>query len=385
MGALVRLLLTFLVAFVALVRPVHAQHDWVVGGSVGTRGDLPPAPHGYSETTLGDVRWTYPEGDEATRDALHAVIEEAWPRLERDLGQDVDDTIVVRLARNPEQMRRLAPRGAPPPTYASGVAYPALGVILLTKTAPETWTPPELAQVLVHELSHVSLRRAVGEGSSELPRWFVEGVAIHHAEERSLDRFRVLWNAHVQESLLSLDELDGRFPARVHEVSLAYAQSADVVSFLRREDPDGIRFRELVRHVREGRTFDDALLDAYALTPTQLDREWNAAITERMGTLPMVIGGATFPAVGVVLLVLAWRKRRRQAKQKLGVMAAEEKAHDDAIERLEALAEARQAEQRRERAEEEDVLRILVSGDPPQGREADVPTVEHEGRQHTLH
>lgn len=384
MGALVRLLLLALLAIATFVSPprVRAQHDWIVGG--GMRGELPPAPEGYSETTLGDVRWTYPEGDEATRDALHAVIEEAWPRLEHDLGQDVDDAIVVRLARNPEQMRRLAPRGAPPPTYASGVAYPALGVILLTKTAPETWTPPELAQVLVHELSHVSLRRAVGEGSSELPRWFVEGVAIHHAEERSLDRFQVLWNAHVQEALLSLDELDGRFPARVHEVSLAYAQSADVVSFLRREDPDGIRFRELVRHLRDGRTFDDALLDAYALTPTQLDREWNAAITERMGTLPMVIGGATFPAVGVVLLLFAWRKRRRQAKQRLGAMAAEEKAHDDAIDRLAALAEARRAEQR-ERAEEEDVLRILVSGDPPQGREADVPTVEHEGRQHTLH
>lgn len=382
MGALVRVLLSLVVLLLLPLR-AHAQHDWVIGGA--QRGELPPAPDGYSEITLGNVRWTYPEGDQELRDELHAVIEEAWPRLEHDLGQDVDDAIVVRLARNPEQMRRLSPRGSPPPTYASGVAYPALGVILLTKTAPETWTPPAVSQVLVHELSHVALRRAAGAGSSELPRWFVEGVAIHHAEERSLDRFQVLWNAHVQEALLSLDELDGRFPARVHEVSLAYAQSADVVSFLRREDPDGVRFRSLIRHLREGDSFDDALLDAYALTPTQLDREWNAAISERMGTLPMVIGGATFPAVGVVFLLLAWRKRRRQAKQRLGAMAAEEKAHDDAIERLEALAEARRAEVLREKAEEEDVLRILVSGDPPQGREADVPTVEHEGREHTLH
>ncbi|MCB9624427.1 MAG: hypothetical protein H6723_14015 [Sandaracinus sp.] len=359
------------------VSPAHAQHDWVLGRSL----ELPPAPEGYLEATVGNVRWTYPAGEESLRDELQERIEEAWPELEHDLGQDVDDTLVVRLARNPEQMRSLAPRGAPPPGYASGVAYPGLGVILLTKTAPETWTPPELEQVLVHELSHVALRRAVADGSEELPRWFVEGVAIHHARERSLDRFRTLWNAHLQETLLPLDALDRSFPARVHEVSVAYAQAADVVAFLRREDPDGVRFRELVRHLRDGQSFDDALLDAYALTPTQLEREWSQAIAERMGTLPMVIGGATFPVVGVGLLLLAWRKRRKQAAKKLGVMAEEERVHDAAIERLEAIAEAR----RRERAEEEEQIRILVSGDPPQGREADVPTVEHEGREHTLH
>lgn len=352
-----------------------AQHDWVLD-----RGELRPAPEGYVEETLGAVRWTYPEGDDATLAELHAVVDEAWPMLERDLGQDVSDELVIRIARNPAQMRALAPVGSPPPPYASGVAYPALGLILLTKTAPETWTPPALPQVLVHELSHVALRRSVETGSRELPRWFVEGVAIHHADERSLDRFKVLWNAHLQETLIPLDDLDRRFPVRVHEVSLAYAQAADVVSYLRREDPDGVRFRELVRHLRDDRTFDDALLDAYALTPIQLEREWGNAIAERMGTLPMVLGGATFWVLAAVLLVWAWRKRRRQHAARLGAMAAEERAHEAAIEKLEAVAEARRRE-----AADEDALRILVSGDPPQGREADVPTVEHEGRQHTLH
>lgn len=375
MAGLSRLLL--FAFFTLLPLRATAQHDWVVGRSLS----LPEAPEGYAEATLGAVRWTYPVGDEATRDALQARIEDAWSELEHDLGQDIDDALTLRLARNPEQMRTLAPRGAPPPAYASGVAYPRLGAILLTKTAPETWTPPELEEVLVHELSHVALRRAAAAGADGLPRWFVEGVAIHHARERSLERFRVLWSAHVQETLLPLDDLDDRFPARADDVSVAYAQAADVVAFLRREDPDGVRFRELVRHLSRGRAFDDALLDAYALTPTQLEREWSAAISERMGALPMVVGGATFPIVGVGLLLVAWRKRRRQANRKLDAMAREERAHDEAVDRLSAIAEAR----RREAAEAQELLRVLVSGDPPQGREADVPTIEHEGRQHTLH
>ncbi|MBX3251640.1 MAG: hypothetical protein KF901_30970 [Myxococcales bacterium] len=374
-----------------------AQGDFVFGG-----GRLPEPPAGYAEREEGSVRWTYPESARASLDRLRETLAREWPRLAADLGQEVDDTLVVRLARNPDEMRALAPRGAPPPPYAAGVAYPHLGVILLTLTAPETWTPPELEEVFTHELSHVALRRAVtpdDETHRALPRWFVEGVAIHHADERSLARFQALWNAHLQETLVPLDELDARFPERVHEVSVAYAQAADVVSFLRREDPDGTRFRKLIRRLRAGDAFDDALLDAYALTPTQLEREWQAALADRMGTLPMVLGGTTFWVLAAGLLVWAWRKRKGQARRRLATMAAEEKAHDDAVDRMTAAIDARLAAaaadanrgedatspRGRSEVDDDEAVRLLVSGDPPQGRERGVPTVEHDGREHTLH
>jgi len=130
----------------------------------------------------------------------------------------------------------MAPIGAPPPDYATGVAYSHRGLILLTMSAPQTWEPPDLEVVLVHELSHVALYRAVL--GNHVPRWFNEGVAIQQSEVRLLPRMESLLRAAAQRSMLRLSELDKHFPNRPHEVNIAYAQSADVVGFLRRSNND---------------------------------------------------------------------------------------------------------------------------------------------------
>ena len=142
------------------------------------------------------------------------------------------DELVIRVARNPREMRALAPADMPPPDYATGVAYSRWGVILLTMSSPQSWEPPDLEVVLVHELSHVALYRAVA--GNDVPRWFNEGVAIHQSEARMLPRMESLLRAAAQRSMLRLSELDDHFPNRPHEVNVAYAQSADVVGFLRR-------------------------------------------------------------------------------------------------------------------------------------------------------
>ena len=70
---------------------------------------------------------------------------------------------------------------APPPAYAVGVAYPALGLVLLTLSAPDTWERPDLDRVFIHELAHVATHRAAG--GNGVPRWLDEGIAIHVAGE----------------------------------------------------------------------------------------------------------------------------------------------------------------------------------------------------------
>src|SRR5690606_2718517 len=118
----------------------------------------------------GDVVWEYHERTEAIARELIEVHREAWPRIAEELGGVVDGSLVVRIARSPEEMAALAPIGQPPPPYASGVAYPRRGLVLLTLTAPETWQRPDVDRVLVHELSHVALHRAVN--GHPIPRWF---------------------------------------------------------------------------------------------------------------------------------------------------------------------------------------------------------------------
>lgn len=360
---------------------VRAQGDLVWSQRVF---EVPDPPAEFVRAQGGDrdsglIVWEYPEvaRDEVAR--FRRALPGAWAALESDLGMDVDDSLRIRIARNPEEMSALAPRGLGVPEYAVGVAYPHLGVIILCLDAPNSWEPPNLDEVFVHELSHVALRRAVG--GAEMPRWFVEGMAIHHADERSLERFQTLWYAHLQDEVLPLHMIDGRFPPRVHEVSLAYAQSADIVAYLRREDRGTDHMQRLIRELSEGVPFDDALLEAYSMSPQTLEREWLRGLEERMSSVPMVLGGGSFWVLAALLLVVAWRRRRKQARVKLAAMAAEEAVQEEAIARLEQLVEAQlQAGEAGERS-----VAIVVTDDPPQGREAGVPTVHVDGQNHTLH
>ncbi len=287
--------------------------------------------------------------------------------------------MTIRVGRDPDEMRALAPVGAPPPRYASGVAYAHRGLILLTLTAPDTWVRPDLDRVFVHELSHIALRRAVR--GHALPRWFVEGVAIHQSGEMGFERLKTLWNGYLSDAIIPLAQVDGSFPERSTEVSLAYAQSSDVITFLRGDRADTRRFRVLIEELGQGDSFDDALSQAYALTVGQLERDWLEDLGGRVRTLPMLVGGGTFWALSALLLVAAWWRRRRRHRRRMREMGEQESAEAEAIARAEATVDL----QLDEHLDANERLVLLVSGEPPQGREPGVPTVQHEGSNHTLH
>lgn len=330
------------------------------------RFELPPPPEGFVTEQIGDIRWSFPRGAQSLARTLQNARSTTWAMLEEDFGVELDETLEVRIARNPEEMRELAPRFAPPPAYATGVAYTHHGLILLSAIAPDTWEAPDLETVFVHELSHVALRRAAN--GHAMPRWFVEGVAVVHAGEQGFERIKSLWQGHRSGNLMPLDQLAGNFPSRPYEVNLAYAQAADVVNFLRSGDGDSRRFVRLIDELGEGDGFTSALSDAYALTPGQLERDWREYLNGKVSTLPLIVGGSTVWALMAILLFLAWRKRRKVHKQRLGEMAMRERADNAAIARIEA------------KIREDTPMALFLDS-----RETEVPTVQHEGKEHTLH
>jgi hypothetical protein len=324
---------------------------------------LPSPLDGYRTERIGSVTWTYPESERGRVEELIESFDDHWAKVVDDFGVVIDDELVIRVARNPREMRALAPVDHPPPDYATGVAYSHWGVILLTMSAPQTWEPPDLEVVLVHELSHVVLHRAVR--GHDVPRWFNEGVAIHQSEVRLLPRMESLLRAAAQRSMLRLSELDARFPNRPHEVNVAYAQSADVVGFLRRTNNDERRFHRLIQSLRDGETFDTALAIGYGWTRMGLEREWRDSLRTRYRILPALFAGSTIWVAAAILVVFAYRRRRRYHHMKLQQMAYREE--------LEAQAAA-------------------TSRPPPAplspgdvASDGSVPIVEHDGESHTLH
>jgi len=342
---------------------------------------VPAMPEGFEEIHDGDVTWQFPA---AARDLVVLVQTETAAdrvRVTNDLGAD-GGAVLVRIGRDPDEMRALAPPEAPPPAYAVGVTYPAISLILLTLTAPSTWERPPVDRVLVHEWSHLSLHRALGNGRT--PLWFDEGLAIHEARERSLDRVRTLWEATIRGTLIPLDDLDGRFPDRPHAVDLAYAESADFVGWLFTHGDGGAsEIRRLVQRMNGGQGFEEAISQTYSAGIGQLEVDWRGELGRRYAALPLLLGSSFAWLVVLVLLVLAYRRKRRDDARTLARWEAEE-SREEAARLARARAELdvmwRDADAEADRATSDDPATAHVPV-----KDDGVPRVLHEGREHTLH
>jgi hypothetical protein len=334
---------------------------------------LPPLPTGFVEETVGPVTWAYHESSADIARQLEAQLPRTWRELTGELGAPVSSKMTIRIARSPKEMARLAPSAAPPPAYAVGVAYPALGLVILSVVNPETWLPPDLSAVLTHELSHIALHRAVA--GRPLPRWFVEGLAVRQAGEQNLARVRTLWEAAIVDEVLPLSALSANFPSRPHEVNRAYAQSADLVEHMLRNENDRARLPILLRHVAAGMAFEEAVLESYHVDLAYLDLEWRQALGERFRVLPLVLTGTALWGGIAVLAAVAFVRRRREHHAKLARWAEEEAAHERAMQALEM---QRQAAVREQEARESSVV-------GPLSTESGVPTIEHDGQRYTLH
>jgi len=352
---------------------------------------LPALPAGFVEKRMGSVQWAYHESDAEIAADLQTKFMGSWRRVLNELGRDVSSEMTIRIARGPDDMRRLAPLGAPPPPYAVGVAYPGIGLIILSVVSPDSWFPPDQGAVLTHELSHIALHRAVA--GHPLPLWFVEGLATYQAGEHRLARVRTLWEAAVADEVLPLELVARRFPERANQVNLAYAQSADLVRHLLQSSEDRSRLGTLLGHVAGGMAFETAVLTSYHIDLDYLEREWRHGLSERFRVLPLVLTGTALWGGIAILVIVAYARRRKQHREKLAHWAEEEAISDRA---LAALSQAQVLtvpvlgpallDLDKEPADTQIEPRIInVYALPPPHRESGVPTVEHEGQRHTLH
>jgi len=328
---------------------------------------IPALPPSYVTRDLGWLKLSYPP---AATERVASLLLDAGAfkeQLSETLGQDVLTHVEVRITPTVGDMTRLAPIGSPPPSYASGVAYPRLKLVLISMFAPRGADATDLDQVFRHELAHVALEDAVL--GQHVPVWFNEGLAIGLAGENSFARQDVLWHATVYGNLLPLADLDRSFPREHFEVGIAYAESADFLRFLMRRT-DRARFSAMVQRVREGQTFDRALGDAYSSDLRKLEFQWRSEIERRYSVIPILAGGGIIWVGVIAALGWGYVKKRRRAKAILAKWAQDEAIEDALLARR--AAEAAEASDR-------DAARMSLPGMRAPAK------VEHEGDWHTLH
>jgi hypothetical protein len=293
------------------------------------------------------------------------------------LGVEVLGDVEVRVGRTTEEMALLAPREAPPPKLASGAAYGLLRLVVLSRQAADAGDDEAaIDDVFRHELAHLALFDATG--GRRVPRWFDEGFAVDTSGEHSFRRMQALFSAVVKGNMLSLSQLDP-FPEDAAAIRIAYAESADFVRFLAR-DESRARFGTLVSRLRAGESFDLASQGAYGADVRTLEQQWREQVGRRFVTIPLVVGTGVAWLVAGSAIALAWRRRRKKL-----VLARHRVSIDDDDVRTESLrAAADRADAERAVGKllvvEEGVGHVVYMVDRPR-----VPTVEHDGKTHTLH
>jgi peptidase MA superfamily protein len=346
--------------------------------------ELPPAPEGFNTYDGGWVRLAFPP---SKRHRIQPLIHDAdafRDRLRELFGYPVLNHVTVYVGRTPGEMAALAPPASPFPKYAEGVAYPGLGLILLTIDPKYPNSEHDLGEVFRHELAHLALNEAL-EGR-HVPLWLNEGFAIHLSGESMLTRIQTLATATLAETLIPLGQLDQHFPDDIVQTPIAYAESGDVVRYLLRTRYNQ-RFIAMLRRVRSGQPFATAMADAYGFEvygvgENSLEDEWRRDVAKRYSFWPVLFSGSMVWIGALGLFVVGYYRRRKQQRATLDRWAVEEAA----VDRQQALAQVPSARMHILLAPKEG-----ASGPPavPEfkkpTRDMDVPKVEHEGSWHTLH
>lgn len=306
--------------------PLEAPRDEAIA-----LGALPALPHSYITKDLGWLELSYPP---SASERVEGILQNAnaWKsKIEDAFNQPVLGHVTVRIAPTFSDMTRLAPDDAPPPAYASGVAYHGRHLVLLTMMSPKGSEAVDLDETLRHELAHVALEDAVG--GKHVPVWFNEGLAIWLSDEAPWARTQILAQATMQDRLIPVSDLDRGMPANPFEVNIAYAESADFTAFLLRKS-DRLRFTSMIERVKEGQTFDRAIAEAYNADLRRLEFEWHHKLEQNYSVVPILLGGSLLWVGVMVLVVVAWARRRKRTKAILARWEREEAIEDARIAKL---------------------------------------------------
>lgn len=286
----------------------------------------------------GRVEIRYEPGLEATARELAAGAEETLARISADLVDlPVPQRIRVQLVVDASSLPTVAPAGRGAPPWAIGVAYPDLGVISVATRRGANLVDP--AATLRHELAHIALGTALGKRA---PHWLHEGFAYQHSAEWSWDRTETLAGMAWFGGVIPIDQLDSSFPQEESPAHRAYAESYDFVGYLSRrgrwedkeDDGDRFPFRRFLTAVGQGTDIDAAAQRAFGKPVGQLFEEWREDLSKRYMLAPIGLLGLALWILCALLLTLAYLRKRRHNRRRLGEWESAERREDEELARL---------------------------------------------------
>jgi hypothetical protein len=238
------------------------------------------------------------------------------------------ERVLIAIAPDARRFRQWAGPGAP--EWGVALAFPeSRRVIIQGRAAGSDAGDP--IETLRHELAHLALHERLGERP---PRWFDEGYASVAAREWRRDDVLATNVALALRGPPTFDKLEASFNGGATAAQSAYALSYRAVVELASLDPDrGLTL--FFRYWETGKSLDAAVRQAFGITLSGFEREFQTRVQRRYGALALFADlTLVFLVTGIALLpfFVARRARdRRRLRDMLAADAAAERAERDAL------------------------------------------------------
>lgn len=239
-----------------------------------------------------------------------------------DLGIDFEERTKVYLAPSFRKFQEIQP-GGEIPSWAVGVAYPSLNLIIMKSPRAIKRGHIDLIKVFKHEFTHIALGRAF-KGREKVPRWLDEGLAMYESREWDLSRVSTMTRAVLTDSLIPLSEITHYFPLEAGRAELAYSESFYLISFLisryGRES-----FHEFIKEYSGGKGLKDVLMEVYGIRWEELEERWRNYLKLRFSWIPIITSATTLWFLVTIVFILVYLKRKKAYRLKLEEWEREER------------------------------------------------------------
>lgn len=290
-----------------------AGPEWTAAPKAPEERPVIEAPVAGWYTEAGTVVDVHGDGADAAvvrTLADHAAV--SLPALAKRMGVPVGRHVDVYVAPTQAMFDRIQP--GTPPDWADGTAYARSGLIFLRSPHIRPGTATELTTVLDHEIVHVLLGSAFGV--RPVPRWLQEGMAQYYAGEIGADLPDQISAGLLGSGLLHIQDLAYGFPADPQRAHLAYAQSADFISWIAATHGEK-SLRVLITELADGAAIDPALRAATGVDVESMDRVWRARLTSGTMWLRAIAGSGILWFVAIIALGVGWWRRRRRNRERM--------------------------------------------------------------------
>jgi len=232
----------------------------------------------WQNLTDGEITILWYNGDGEFASELMNACQEGLARLTQEFGAYLERPVTVYVYASSQELQ-----GAmiSPQEWTGGVAFTEFGIIAIG-ISPDSIDWGKGA--LVHELTHLVVHQIVFSPYGLLPVWLDEGLAMYNEGELSPQLRSRLEEAISEGNLLSVRSLCSPFSADPEKAYLSYAESYSLVEYLL-DSYSGDNMLDLLTLIKQGSTYDEALIEAYGFDVAGLDTRWR----ESLVTSPVIV------------------------------------------------------------------------------------------------